>query len=88
MTAGQEVETETEGLSVIRLCVPFAQAFDEYSAMPELPEVMGSHSLLALAKPIGAHPMEEMVAMFPQRLQSLAPVNELNPLFNKGVELW
>ena len=43
ITDGHVVETETEGLSVIRLCVPLAQVLEENSAMPELPDAMGSH---------------------------------------------
>jgi hypothetical protein len=41
-----------------------------------------------LANETGVHPMEDTVAMLPHKLQSLAPPKELNPLFNKGVELW
>ena len=67
---------------------PLAQAFDVNSAMPELPDAIGSHSFCALANAMGAQFVEVMVAMFPQRLQSVAPLKALNPLFNKGVELW
>jgi hypothetical protein len=88
MTEGHSVETGADGLSRIEQKFPFAQVFDVNSEIPELPDAIGSHSLPELAKETGAHVIEEMVAMFPQRLQSLAPLNELNPLFNKGVELW
>ena len=81
------METETDGLSVIALCAPLAQVLDEKSAMPEFPDAIDCHWLPELANATGAHPIEVMVAMFPQRLQSLAPLNELNPLFNNGVEL-
>ena len=88
MTEGHSVETAADGLSKIAQRFPLAQVFDVKSAMPELPDAIGSHSFCALASAMGAQFAEVMVAMFPQRLQSLAPWNALKPLFSKGVELW
>ena len=87
MIEGQSVETEVDGLSMIGLSVPFPQAFDVYNEIPELPEAIGSHSFCELASETGAQIKEVIVAMFPQRLQSVALDNELNPLFNNGVAL-
>ena len=88
MTEGHSVETGADGLSRIEQKFPFAQVFDVNSEIPELPDAIGSHSFCALASAMGAQFAEVMVAMFPQRLQSLAPLKALYPLFSKGVELW
>ena len=88
MTEGHSVETALDGLSMIAHWFPFAQVFDVNSEIPELPDAIGSHSFCALASAMGAQFADVIVAMFPQRLQSVAPLKELNPLFSKGVELW
>jgi hypothetical protein len=88
MTEGHSVETAVDGLSMIGHWFPFAQVFDVNSEIPELPDAIVSHSFCALASAMGAQFADVMVAMLPQRLQSVAPLNALNPLFNSGVELW
>jgi len=88
MTEGHTVETAADGLSEMAAGFPFAQTFEVNKAIPVFPDDKGSHSFCALANAMGAQLIEVMVAMYPQRLQSLAPLNVLKPLFNKGVELW